>query len=143
MTFTPINRGKAAPAAGFSATPPDSVRLASYRPSKQSKRLLIIWLGTEVASAIGLRDRREMVEILSDDSGGTMRVAIRRSADGEFFASKKLRAYSVHLDAAASALLVGDELIGRGIVGPDRLQIEGDMVVFAMPDARLQRSAQA
>lgn len=136
MTFTPINRGKAAPAAGFSATPPDSVRLATYRPSKVSKRLLIIWLGDEVATAIGLRDRREMVEILSDNSGETLRVAIRRSADGEFFASKKLRAYSVHLDAAASALLVDDELIGRGIIGPDQLRIEGDMVAFDLPEGR-------
>lgn len=77
-----------------------------------------------------------MVEVLSDNSRRTLRVAIRRSADGEFFASKKLRAYSVHLDSAASELLVGDELIGRGIIGPDQLRIEGDMVVFEMPEGR-------
>ncbi len=137
MTFTPIVRGRAAPAAGFSATPPDSIRLSSYRPAKNSKWLLVIWLGTEVASAMGLEDRREMVEILSDNSGGNLRVAIRRSADGEFFASKKLRAYSVHLDAAATASLNGDGLIGHGVIGPDRLQVERETVIFVMPGFRV------
>lgn len=136
MTFTPINRGKTPSPAGFSATPSDSVRLASYRPSQFGKQLLIIWLGCEVASAIGLSDRRETVSVLTDDSSARRRVAIKPDLHGEFYAAKKLRAYSVHLDATASALLMGDGFFFSNIIGPEGLQFDRQMVAFTLPELR-------
>lgn len=133
MTFRPIARGGPRILDGMSATPSDSIRLNTYRMRSGGRQLLIIWLGDEVAQAIRLHERRHMVSVLTDGFGSDLKVAIDNTDGGEFCAAKKLRAYSVHLDAGATKSLLGDHYVAADIIGPDDLVIDGKMVSFAMP----------
>jgi hypothetical protein len=132
MTLTPINRGMRAALNGSSATAPDSIRFSPYPIRPNGPRLLVIWLGEHVAAKLGLTERRETVKIFLDESGPRYRLAIKRDPLGQFFAARKLRAYSVHLDAAASEAVLKRSDHRLYSIDPSAIRHSPNMVDFPL-----------
>lgn len=138
MAFTPLNRPRALQQEPFRSTPAQCIRLASHRAHSGGGKLLIFWLGLEVAQKVGLIHKRQMVSLLVDDDGPVRRIAIRPDPLGDFRASRRLSAFSVHVDMVTTDKLLGSDGHVWCTIPGDELVYSAGMVAFPFAVERLQ-----
>lgn len=133
MTFQKLQRAVPPRPQGFCATPDDAIRLTSYRPRAASRRVLVIWIGATLGADFGFVAKREGVSLLTGRTDSALRVAIERDANGQFWASRKMRAFSIHIDSFTAEDLLKHARFPSGIIPPQEIQLEAGRLIFSLP----------
>ena len=130
MTLRKISRARPVATPSFCATPAGAVRVASHRCG--SGKLLMIWLGRDVAANLGLVEDRHLADVLVDDTASALRLGIRPSVSGEFRVSRRGQSFAVYIDRATAGELLADNY-AWDIIPPEELEFSGTMVAFDLP----------